>query len=86
MDIKMDNPKEKFTEFFNNVSKGANLTIITFVVIFIILFGPDEVPKIAKSLSKLYRNIVNMKDDLNESVTKEVNDLKTIKKDLEKKD
>ncbi|MEL0080703.1 MAG: twin-arginine translocase TatA/TatE family subunit [bacterium] len=60
--------------------------IILVVVIFIILFGPDEVPKIAKSLSKLYRNIVNMKDDLNESVTKEVNDLKTIKKDLEKKD
>ncbi|MBA4728972.1 MAG: twin-arginine translocase TatA/TatE family subunit [Deltaproteobacteria bacterium TMED126] len=60
--------------------------IILIVVIFIILFGPDEVPKIAKSLSKLYRNIVNMKDDLNESVTKEVNDLKTIKKDLEKKD
>ena len=59
--------------------------IILVVVIFIILFGPDEVPKIAKSLSKLYRNIVNMKDDLNESVTKEVNDLKTIKKDLEKK-
>ena len=60
--------------------------IILVVVIFIILFGPDEVPKIAKSLSKLYRNIVNMKDDLNESVTNEVNDLKTIKKDLEKKD
>ena len=60
--------------------------IILVVVIFILLFGPDEVPKIAKSLSKLYRNIVNMKDDLNESVTKEVNDLKTIKKDLEKKD
>ena len=60
--------------------------IILVVVIFIILFGPDEVPKIAKSLSKLYRNIVNMKDDLNEYVTKEVNDLKTIKKDLEKKD
>lgn len=60
--------------------------IILVVVIFIILFGPDEIPKIAKSLSKLYRNIVNMKDDLNESVTKEVNDLKTIKKDLEKKD
>ena len=60
--------------------------IILIVVIFIILFGPDEAPKIAKSLSKLYRNIVNMKDDLNESVTKEVNDLKTIKKDLEKKD
>ena len=60
--------------------------IILVVVIFIILFGPDEVPKIAKSLSKLYRNIVNMKDNLNESVTKEVNDLKTIKKDLEKKD
>ena len=38
--------------------------IILVVVIFIILFGPDEVPKIAKSLSKLYRNIVNMKDDL----------------------
>ena len=60
--------------------------IILIFVIFIILFGPDEIPKIAKSLSKLYRNIVNMKDDLNESVTKEVNDLKTIKKDLEKKD
>lgn len=39
MDIKMDNPKEKFTEFFNNATKGANLTIITFVVIFIILFS-----------------------------------------------
>ena len=35
----MDNPKEKFTEFFNNATKGANLTIITFVVIFIILFS-----------------------------------------------
>ena len=60
--------------------------IVLVLVVFIILFGPDEVPKVAKSLSKLDRNIVNIKDDLNDSVTKEVNDLKTIKKGLEKKD
>lgn len=60
--------------------------ILLVLIVFIILFGPDEVPKVAKSLSKLYRKIVTIKDDLNDSVTKEVNDLKTIKKNLEKKD
>ena len=60
--------------------------IVLVLVVFIILFGPDELPKVAKSLSKFYRNIVNIKDDLNDSVTKEVNDLKAIKEDLEKKD
>ncbi len=35
----MDDKKEQLGEFVKNIGKGANLTIITFVVIFIILFS-----------------------------------------------
>lgn len=56
------------------------------LVIFIILFGPTEIPEISKKMAKLYRDIIRVKDDLNDSVNNEINDLKEIKKDIEKKD
>tara|TARA_Y100001980_G_C14556054_1_gene346220 strand:+ start:2464 stop:2670 length:207 start_codon:yes stop_codon:yes gene_type:complete len=64
---------------------GLGFSEIVFViVIFIILFGPNEIPKISKNIAKFYRDIVKVKDDFNDSVNEEINDLKKIKKDIEK--
>ena len=53
---------------------GLGFTEIVFVfVVFILLFGPDEVPNIAKKCGKFYRNIANIKDEINDSVNKEIN-------------
>ena len=42
---------------------GLGFTEILFVlIVFILLFGPDEVPKIAKSCSKFYRDVLNIKN------------------------
>ena len=60
---------------------GLGFTEIVFVfLVFILLFGPDEVPNIAKKCGKFYRNITNMKDEINDSVNKEINDIKKITK------
>ena len=54
---------------------GLGFTEIVFVfLVFILLFGPDEVPNIAKKCGKFYRNITNMKDEINDSVNKEINE------------
>tara|TARA_Y100001970_G_scaffold21981_1_gene25302 strand:- start:9705 stop:9911 length:207 start_codon:yes stop_codon:yes gene_type:complete len=64
---------------------GLGFSEIVFViVIFIILFGPNEIPKISKNIAKFYRDIIKVKDDFNDSVNEEINDLKKIKKDIEK--
>ena len=64
---------------------GLGFSEIVFViVIFIILFGPNEIPKISKNIAKFYRDIIKVKDDFNDSVNDEINDLKKIKKDIEK--
>ncbi|MEC9381957.1 MAG: twin-arginine translocase TatA/TatE family subunit [Thermodesulfobacteriota bacterium] len=56
---------------------GLGFTEILFVlIVFILLFGPDEVPKIAKKCSKFYRDVINIKEDLNRSVNEEINDIK----------
>ena len=56
---------------------GLGFTEILFVlIVFILLFGPDEVPKIAKSCSKFYRDVLNIKEDFNQSVNDEINDIK----------
>ena len=60
--------------------------IILVLVIFILLFGPKEIPIISKKLAKFYRDVLKVKDDFNESVNNEINDLKKIKKDIEDKD
>ena len=58
---------------------GLGFSEIIFVlVVFILLFGPDELPTIAKNSAKLYRKITNFKDELNESVNEEINDIKKI--------
>ena len=60
---------------------GLGFTEIVFVfLVFILLFGPDEVPNIAKKCGKFYRNITNMKDEINDSVNKEINGIKKITK------
>ena len=56
------------------------------LVIFILLFGPKEIPIISKKLAKFYRDVLKVKDDFNDSVNNEINDLKKIKKDIEDKD
>ena len=64
---------------------GLGFSEIVFVIIiFIILFGPNEIPKISKNIAKFYRDIIKVKDDFNDSVNEEINDLKKIKKDIEK--
>ena len=60
--------------------------IILVLVIFIVLFGPKEIPIISKKLAKFYRDVLKVKDDFNDSVNNEINDLKKIKKDIEDKD
>ena len=60
--------------------------IISVLVIFILLFGPKEIPIISKKLAKFYRDVLKVKDDFNDSVNNEINDLKKIKKDIEDKD
>ncbi|GIR29212.1 hypothetical protein CM15mP43_08360 [bacterium] len=60
--------------------------IILVLVIFILLFGPKEIPIISKKLAKFYRDVLKVKDDFNDSVNNEINDLKKIKKDIEDKD
>ena len=60
--------------------------IILVLVIFIFLFGPKEIPIISKKLAKFYRDVLKVKDDFNDSVNNEINDLKKIKKDIEDKD
>ena len=59
--------------------------IILVLVIFILLFGPKEIPIISKKLAKFYRDVLKVKDDFNDSVNNEINDLKKIKKDIEDK-
>ncbi|NSW73230.1 twin-arginine translocase TatA/TatE family subunit [bacterium] len=60
--------------------------IVLVLVIFILLFGPKEIPVISKKLAKFYRDVLKVKDDFNDSVNNEINDLKKIKKDIEDKD
>ncbi len=60
--------------------------IVLVLVIFILLFGPKEIPAISKKLAKFYRDVLKVKDDFNDSVNNEINDLKKIKKDIEDKD
>ena len=60
--------------------------IVLVLVIFILLFGPKEIPVISKKLAKFYRDFLKVKDDFNDSVNNEINDLKKIKKDIEDKD
>ena len=60
--------------------------IILVLVIFILLFGPKEIPIISKKLAKFYRDVLKVKDDFNDSVNNEINDLKRFKKDIEDKD
>ena len=60
--------------------------IILVLVIFILLFGPKEIPIISKKLAKFYRDVLKVKDDFNDSVNNEINDIKKIKKDIEDKD
>ena len=60
--------------------------IILVLVIFILLFGPKEIPIISKKLAKFYRDVLKVKEDFNDSVNNEINDLKKIKKDIEDKD
>ena len=61
---------------------GLGFSEIVFVfLVFILLFGPDELPKIVKNCSKFYRRIIDLKDELNESVNKEVNDIKKVVND-----
>tara|TARA_B100000614_G_scaffold166875_1_gene148642 strand:+ start:59 stop:250 length:192 start_codon:yes stop_codon:yes gene_type:complete len=58
---------------------GLGFAEIVFVfIIFTLLFGPDEVPKIAKKIGNFFRNITNIKDDINDSINKEINDIKEI--------
>ena len=60
---------------------GLGFTEIIFILLlFILLFGPNEVPHIAKKCGKLFRDITNMKDEINDSVNKEINDIKDITK------
>ena len=42
--------------------------IILVLVIFILLFGPKEIPIISKKLAKFYRDVLKVKDDFNDSV------------------
>tara|TARA_B100001248_G_scaffold123954_1_gene92935 strand:- start:918 stop:1124 length:207 start_codon:yes stop_codon:yes gene_type:complete len=60
--------------------------IVLVLVIFILLFGPKEIPVISKKLAKFYRDVLKVKDDFNDSVNNEINDLKKIKKNIEDKD
>ena len=60
--------------------------IVLVLVIFILLFGPKEIHVISKKLAKFYRDVLKVKDDFNDSVNNEINDLKKIKKDIEDKD
>lgn len=61
---------------------GLGFSEIVFVfLVFILLFGPDELPNIVKNCSKFYRRIIDLKDELNESVNKEVNDIKKVVND-----
>tara|TARA_B100001996_G_C18652793_1_gene590090 strand:- start:1141 stop:1332 length:192 start_codon:yes stop_codon:yes gene_type:complete len=60
---------------------GLGFSEIIFVfIIFILLFGPDEVPKIAKKCGNFFRGITNIKDDINNTINKEINDIKDIDK------
>mgnify|MGYP005682054919 CR=1 FL=1 len=60
--------------------------IVLVLVIFILLFCPKEIPFISKKLAKFYRDVLKVKDDFNDSVNNEINDLKKIKKNIEDKD
>jgi len=65
---------------------GLGFSEIVFVfLIFILLFGPEELPNIARNCSKFYRKIINLKDELNESVNEEINDIKKIVEDTTNK-
>ena len=58
---------------------GLGFSEIVFVlVVLILLFGPDELPTIAKNCARFYRKITNLKDELNESVNEEINDIKKV--------
>ena len=41
---------------------------------------------VSKKLAKFYRDVLKVKDDFNDSVNNEINDLKKIKKNIEDKD
>ena len=62
---------------------GLGFSEIIFVlIVFILLFGPDEVPIIAKKAGQLFRQVTDVKDSINDSVNNEINDIKKIfKKD-----
>ena len=84
--------RDRWKEIFDTISKNklrtflSGFTVALGIFIFIILFGPTEIPEISKKMAKFYRDIIRVKDDLNDSVNNEINDLKEIKKDIEKKD
>lgn len=54
--------------------------IVLVFLVFIILFGPDEVPVIAKKCGSFFRKIVDLKNEINNTVNKEINDIKEITK------
>ena len=61
---------------------GLGFSEIIFVfLVFILLFGPEELPNIVKNCSKFYRKAINLKDELNASVNEEINDIEKIVKD-----
>lgn len=72
---------KKLILLYTIVVFGLGFTEIVFIfLIFIILFGPEEIPSIAKKCGKFYRNITSLKDEINENVNKEINDIKEITK------
>ena len=59
---------------------GETFTWFIVLIVFILLFGPDEVPTIAKKAGQLFRQVTDVKDSINDSVNNEINDIKKIVK------
>ena len=47
--------------------------LIVLLVIALIIFGPEKLPEVAKTLGKFYRQVMDYTDSLKETVEKELN-------------
>ncbi len=55
--------------------------ILLIVIIFLILFGPEKIPEVARTMGKIYREFTSAMKEVEETIKKEIEDEGTGKRD-----
>ncbi|GEM_PF-971344 len=48
--------------------------VVLIIILFLVLFGPDKIPEVARTMGKIYREFTSAMREVEETIKKEIED------------